>query len=45
MHIYTVLSYVRVQREKPNPQLLTKAPVPYEGWGVRIKASLLVGER
>jgi len=29
-----------VQSEKPNPQ-----PLPFKGRGVRIKASLLVGER
>jgi hypothetical protein len=29
-----------VQSEKPNPQ-----PLPYKGRGVRVKASLLLGER
>jgi len=38
--IYSSSQLREVQSEKPNPQ-----PLPYKGRGVRIKASLLQGER
>jgi hypothetical protein len=40
LDLYSSFQLREVHSEKPNPQ-----PLPYEGRGVRIKASLLVGER